>query len=89
MIVRLHLADGSIEDHPLLNAVHFADYIRRVDVPGSEFAMSVGGQQIRYLEISPTTDKVVTRSSSLREMTQPLPIVVAITVEPINLETSH
>ena len=89
MIVRLHLADGSIEDHPLLNAVHFADYIRRVDVPGSEFAMSVGGQQIRYLEISPTTDKVVTMIELVKGDDPTAPIVVAITVEPINLETSH
>ena len=89
MIVRLHLADGSIEDHPLLNAVHFADYIRRVDVPGSEFAMSVGGQQIRYLEINPTTDKVVTMIELVKGDDPTAPIVVAITVEPINLETSH
>src|SRR5207249_3502588 len=36
MIVRLHYADGSTEDHPLRNGVHFADYIRPVDVPGSK-----------------------------------------------------
>ena len=28
MIVRLHYADGSVEDHPLENGVQFADYIR-------------------------------------------------------------
>ncbi len=27
MIVRLHYADGTTEDHPLLNGEHFADYI--------------------------------------------------------------
>ena len=36
MIVRLHYADGKTEDHELKNGVHFADYIRRVDVPGVE-----------------------------------------------------
>ena len=36
MIVRLHYADGSVENHPLENGVHFADYIRVVDVPGFE-----------------------------------------------------
>ena len=40
MIVRLHYADGKTEDHELKNGVHFADYIRRVDVPGSKFAFA-------------------------------------------------
>ena len=40
MIVRLHYDDGKTEDHELKNGVHFADYIRRVDVPGSEFAFA-------------------------------------------------
>src|SRR5207302_2044762 len=38
LIVRLHYADGRTEDHPLRNGVHFADYIRHVDVPGSKLA---------------------------------------------------
>ena len=50
MIVRLTYDDGKTEDHELLNAVHFADYIRRVDVPKSEFAWMLGRQQIRYPE---------------------------------------
>ena len=29
MIVRLHYADGTTEDHELKNGVHFADYVRR------------------------------------------------------------
>ena len=49
MIVRLHYADGTVEDHPLENGVHFADYIRVVDVPGSKLAFNLRGQQIRYL----------------------------------------
>ena len=32
MIVRLTYDDGTTEDHKLINGVHFADYIRRVDV---------------------------------------------------------
>jgi len=42
MIVRLHYADGKTEDFPLRNAVHFADYIQRYDVPGSKFASRPG-----------------------------------------------
>ncbi|MFM1802567.1 MAG: hypothetical protein RJA81_1919, partial [Planctomycetota bacterium] len=38
MIVRFTYDDGSTEDHPLINGEHFADYIRRVDVPKSELA---------------------------------------------------
>ena len=59
MIVRLHYADGSKEDHPLRNAVHFADYIRRVDVPESEFAFALRGQQLRYLAVMPKRDGVI------------------------------
>ena len=54
MIVRLHYADGKTEDHPLQNGVHFADYIRVIDVPGSKLAVRLrGGQQLRYLTINP------------------------------------
>mgnify|MGYP003346317391 CR=1 FL=1 len=38
MIVRLVYADGRTEDHRLVNGEHIADYIRRVDVPQSEWA---------------------------------------------------
>lgn len=89
MIVRLHLEDGSTEDHPLLNAVHFADYIRRVDVPGSEFAMSVGGQQLRYLEVKPKTDKLVKTIELVKGDDPTAPIVVAITVEPLASAAIH
>jgi len=44
MIVRLIYADGTTEDHPLVNGVHMADYIRRVDVPESEFAFDLDGR---------------------------------------------
>src|SRR5690606_7885725 len=38
LIVRIKYADGESEDHELKNGVHFADYIRRVDVPESKYA---------------------------------------------------
>ncbi|MCA9208792.1 MAG: c-type cytochrome, partial [Planctomycetales bacterium] len=53
LIVRLHYADGETEDHALKNGVHFADYIRRVDVPESKFAFDLDGRQIRYLSVQP------------------------------------
>ncbi len=33
MIVKLHFANGESEEHKLINGEHFADYIRRIDVP--------------------------------------------------------
>ena len=53
LIVRLHYADGTVENHPLENGVHFADYIQVVDVPGSKLAFNLHGQQIRYLSVEP------------------------------------
>jgi len=82
MIVRLHYEDGQSEDHPLLNGVHFADYIRRVDVPGSEFAFDVRGQQVRYLNIQPErpTNKIAT-IELVKGDDPTAPIVVAVTIE--------
>jgi hypothetical protein len=82
MIVRLHYADGSQEEHRLKNGEHFADYIRRVDVPKSEFAFQLRGQQLRYFAILPQ------KTESIREIEllkgpekETSPIVMAITVE--------
>ena len=57
MIVRLHYADGKTEDHALKDGVHFADYIRKVDVPKSEFAFAMRGQQMRYLAVTPLRER--------------------------------
>ena len=89
MIVRLHLADGSSEDHPLVNGVHFADYIRRVDVPESEFAMLAGGQQVRYLQLKPKTDQMVESIELVKGDDPTAPIVIAVTIEPKQAEGGH
>ncbi|APZ92076.1 PVC-type heme-binding CxxCH protein [Fuerstiella marisgermanici] len=82
MIVRVHYADGTQEDHPLKNGVHFADYIRRVDVPGSEFAFALGGQQIRHLAISPERPAEKIATVELVKGNDPTaPIVMAVTIE--------
>ncbi len=81
MIVRLHYADGTEEDHELINGVHFADYIRRVDVPGSEFAYALGGQQIRRVSVKPKTDKLISTIELVKGPDQSAPIVMAVTVE--------
>ncbi|MBX6311879.1 MAG: ThuA domain-containing protein [Isosphaeraceae bacterium] len=82
MIVRLHYQDGTSEDHPLLNGVHFADYIRRVDVPGSQLAFLLRNQQVRYLAIRPKRTKEPIREIEfVKGEDQSAPIVVAVTVE--------
>ena len=83
LIVRLKYADGKTEDHPLLNGEHFADYIRRVDVPQSKFAFNLRGQQARYFAVFPKrTDKIETIElvkGSARDVTSP--VIMAVTVE--------
>ncbi len=81
MIVRLHFADGTSEDHELKNGVHFADYIRRVDVPGSEFAFDLQGRQIRYLAIEPSKPEVIERIELVKGEDATAPVVMAVTVE--------
>jgi putative membrane-bound dehydrogenase-like protein len=82
MIVRLHYRDGSTEDHPLRNGVHFADYIRRVDVPGSKFAFDLRGRQMRYLTIDPERDDITIREIEfIKGDDRTAPLVMAVTIE--------
>ena len=81
LIVRLHYADGQTEDHPLRNGEHFADYIRRVDVPGSKFAFDLRGRQIRYLAIQPKRPDKIERIELIKGPDDTAPVVMAVTVE--------
>jgi hypothetical protein len=81
MIVRLIYADGTSEEHPLENGVHFADYIRQVDVPGSRLAFKLRGQQIRYLAIEPRRRDVIASIELVKGTDQTAPVVMAVTVE--------
>ena len=81
MIVRLHYEDGRSEDHELLNGVHIADYIRRVDVPESEFAFALGGQQVRYLAITPKRAEKISTIELVKGSDRSSPIVMAVTIE--------
>ena len=81
MIVRLHYADGKTEDHELKNGEHFADYIRRVDVPGSKFAFDLGGKQIRYLSVTPERKEKIETIEFVKGSDTTAPIVMAVTVE--------
>lgn len=82
MIVRLHYADGSTEDHELRNGVHFADYIGRFDVPGSKFAFALRSQQVRYLSLAvKRPDAELQSIEFIKGPDRTAPIVVAVTVE--------
>ncbi len=81
MIVRFHYEDGQTEDHPLLNGVHFSDYIRRVDVPQSTFAFSLRGQQIRYLSILPKRREPILAVDLVKGEDRSAPMVMAVTAE--------
>jgi uncharacterized protein len=83
MIVRIFYADGKTEDHELKNGEHFADYIRRVDVPGSKFAFAADGrQQVRYLKVEPKTKEKIDRIELVKGPDHTAPVVLAVTLEP-------
>jgi len=82
MIVRFHYADGASEDHPLTNGVHFADYIRRVDVPESRFAFTLqGGQQLRSLKIYPQRWAAIDTIEFIKGPDDSVPVIMAVTAE--------
>jgi uncharacterized protein len=81
LIVRLRYADGKTEDHALKNGEHFADYISRVDVPGSQFAFALRDQQIRYLAVTPKRQEIIKEIELLKGPDRTAPIVMAVTVE--------
>ena len=81
MIVRLVYADGQKEDHPLVNGEHIADYIRRVDVPQSEFAFDLAGRQLRALRIQPKRPEPLTAIEFVKGDDCTAPIVMAVTAE--------
>ncbi len=83
MIVRLVYANGKTEDHPLINGVHFADYINRTEVPKSEFAYNLRGKQIRYLTIKPESREPLSKIQLVKGPDASAPIVMAITVQTI------
>lgn len=81
MIVRLTYWDGQTEDHPLLNGVHIADYIRRVDVPESQFAFDLAGRQLRYLSVRPSRTDALSKIDLVKGTGQTAPVVMAMTIE--------
>ena len=82
LTVLLTYADGKTESIDLKNGVHFADYIRKVDVPQSQFAFSMRGrQQVRYLSIEPKRDAVIKTIEFKKGPDDTAPVIMAVTVE--------
>lgn len=81
LIVRLHYADGASEDHELRNGEHLADYIRRVDVPGSQFAYDLNGRQLRYLAVEPKRPETIERIELVKGPDDTAPVIMAVTIE--------
>jgi len=81
MLVRLTYADGTVEDHPLVNGEHVADYIRRIDVPKSEFAFDLEGRQLRYLKVVPRRPDPIMSIDLVKGSDATAPIVMALTAE--------
>jgi hypothetical protein len=81
LIVRLHYADGSREDHELKNGIHFADYIRVVDVPESKLAFRLRGRQLRYLAVHPERPDEIREIELVKGPDGTAPVVMAITIE--------
>lgn len=81
LTVRLNYADGKTEEHALINGEHFADLIRRVDVPQSQFAFALREQQIRYLSISPKRTEKIESIELIKGNDVTAPVVMAVTVE--------
>jgi len=81
VIVRVHYEGGKTEDHPLRNGEHFADYIRRVDVPGSKFAFDLRGRQVRYLKVEPKEKEKIEKIELVKGPDGTAPVVMAVTLE--------
>ena len=81
MIVRLKYADGTVEEHALRNGVHFADYVRRVDVPESKFAFDLNGRQVRYLTVTPKRSEPIATIELVKGGDGTAPVVMALTAE--------
>ena len=75
MTVRLVYEDETTEDHELVNGRHFADYIRRTEVPESEYAFNAGSHQMRYLAVYPKKATPLDRIELVKgpDRTAPMP----------------
>ncbi|MBX9622252.1 MAG: serine/threonine protein kinase [Gemmataceae bacterium] len=83
--VRVKYADGRADEFPWVNGEHVADWIKKVDVPASEFAFpDEQNHQMRYLAVRPSDPTAVVTEIELvkgPDLPQVTPFVLAVTVE--------
>jgi len=79
MVMRVEYANGSTEDHEVINGVHLTDWANGPDVPGSK---GIGVKQVRYFSIVPKRQDAVIRTIEFRKGTDKTsPLVMGVTVE--------
>jgi putative membrane-bound dehydrogenase-like protein len=83
MTVRLHYADGTTEDHKLINGIHFADYVHEHDVPKSQLVITLPphDHQMRYLSIEPKKEAPIETIEFIKGEDNTAPIIAAVTIE--------
>ena len=81
VIVRCNYEDGTKEDHELVIGKHLATYREKSDVPESKFAFDANGKQIRYIKISPASNKPLKSIEFVKGEDFSFPLIFAVTVE--------
>ena len=84
--VTVHFADGATEEFILKNGVEIADYVAKIDVPGSEALDNLdqllnNGRQVRYFAKTLTKRGVVEKLTLASYNNEVAPTFVGITVE--------
>ena len=82
LVAKLKYADGQTEEHRFVNGTHFADYIRREDVPGSIHAFNLQEKQLRYLWLIPQQTKVIESIEFVKDSENATtPLIMALTIQ--------
>ncbi len=84
--ITVHYAGGATEDIVLRNGVEIADYVAKIDVPGSEALDNLdqllnNGRQVRYFAKSLTKRGVIEKLTIASYNNEVAPTLVAITAE--------
>lgn len=82
VIVRIRYIDGVQEDHALINGVHVSDYVKQIDVPGSQHAFTARyDRAVRYLAVRPRRTEVIEWIEFLKGDSAFAPVIMGVTLE--------
>ncbi len=79
--MRCVFADGTKEEHELIQGKHLATYRNRVEVPESKFAVDANGKQVRYLRIALKSQQPLKNIEFVKGSDFSSPLIFAVTVE--------